>query len=86
MDNYILLSSGRMGYYRVNYSPNIWQVLTDSFQDLPNICRAQLIDDALNLARAGLLSYHIAFALTSKLRFFFIIILGEVYLIENNYK
>ena len=67
-NNNISSIKGQMGYYRVNYSPENWRGLSESFTDLPNLSRAQLIDDALNLARAGQLSYPIALDLTSNLR------------------
>jgi hypothetical protein len=44
-----------MGYYRVNYDEATWHQLTSSLASLSNINRAGLADDALNLARAGLL-------------------------------
>ncbi len=44
-----------MGYYRVNYDEATWHQLTSSLAFLSNINRAGLADDALNLARAGLL-------------------------------
>jgi hypothetical protein len=44
-----------MGYYRVNYDEATWQQLTSSLASLSNINRAGLADDALNLARSGLL-------------------------------
>lgn len=39
----------------------------DNFRDISTINRAQLIDDALNLARAGKLDYAIALDVTSYL-------------------
>ncbi|KAF5892696.1 aminopeptidase N-like, partial [Clarias magur] len=46
------------GYYRVNYDADNWnrllQKLTESHESIPVINRAQLIDDAFNLARAGI--------------------------------
>ena len=44
-----------MGYYRINYSPSMWLrfLESDLFNNLPNLNRAQLYDDSLNLARAG---------------------------------
>jgi hypothetical protein len=57
-----------MGYYRVNYDEATWHQLTSSLASLSNINRAGLADDALNLARAGLLrsaKVHIQMALPS---------------------
>jgi len=45
----------------------IKQLNKQNFKDISTINRAQLIDDALNLARAGRLDYTIAFDVTSYL-------------------
>ncbi|XP_023321022.1 aminopeptidase N [Eurytemora carolleeae] len=63
-----IFNIGQMGYYRVNYSPENWNRLIKSYTDLPNLSRAQLVDDALNLARAGQLTYSIALELVSNIR------------------
>nr|XP_033334550.1 aminopeptidase N isoform X2 [Megalopta genalis]XP_033334551.1 aminopeptidase N isoform X2 [Megalopta genalis] len=60
------------GYYRVNYDRTNWQMIInqlnkESFRDISTINRAQLIDDALNLARAGRLDYATALDVTSYL-------------------
>ncbi|XP_076764198.1 suppressor of ER stress-induced death [Xylocopa sonorina] len=60
------------GYYRVNYDKMNWQMIIkqlnkESFKDISTINRAQLIDDALNLARAGRLDYATALDVTSYL-------------------
>jgi aminopeptidase N len=60
------------GYYRVNYDRANWQMIIKqlnkkNFKDISTINRAQLIDDALNLARASKLNYTIAFDVTSYL-------------------
>jgi hypothetical protein len=58
------------GYYRVNYDIRNWRLLATQLlnsppQDmLPATTRAQLLDDALNLARAGTLSYEVALNMT----------------------
>lgn len=49
----------RAGYYRVNYDYDSWVILSRSFNEFPAVIRAQLVDDALNLARAEILSYDI---------------------------
>lgn len=60
------------GYYRVNYDKTNWQLIIkqlnkNSFGNISTINRAQLIDDALNLARAGRLDYATALSVTSYL-------------------
>lgn len=58
------------GFYRVNYDERNWKLLIDYlknptlFGNINPINRAQLLDDALNLARAELLSYDIAMNVT----------------------
>jgi aminopeptidase N len=58
------------GFYRVNYDLRNWRLLTeylmdrDHFTQIGIINRAQLLDDALNLARAGLLDYATALDVT----------------------
>nr|CAD7454244.1 unnamed protein product [Timema tahoe] len=61
------------GFYRVNYDEMNWRLLIgqlqdrDRFQQIGVINRAQLLDDALNLARAGLLNYSTALDVTKYL-------------------
>lgn len=55
--NQILLS----GYYRVNYDKETWNniisQLNTNFKNIHEINRAAIIDDLLNLGRAGLVEY-----------------------------
>ena len=57
-----------LGYYRVNYDSRNWQLLTQQLMDnhtaISVINRAQIMDDALNLAEAGQLDYETVFNLT----------------------
>lgn len=62
-----LLLCRHIGFYRVNYDHANWRLLISSFQQLPDVTRAQLLDDALNLALSGRLEYGIALDLTSQL-------------------
>ncbi|XP_011870128.1 PREDICTED: aminopeptidase N-like [Vollenhovia emeryi] len=69
---WVLFNVQETGYYRVNYDRANWQMIIkqlnkQNFKDISTINRAQLIDDALNLARAGKLNYTIAFNVTSYL-------------------
>lgn len=56
------------GYYRVNYDTDNWNLIIKELQEkntnIPPLNRAQLLDDALNLARAGKLPYSLALDLT----------------------
>ncbi|XP_023943504.2 aminopeptidase N isoform X2 [Bicyclus anynana] len=57
-----------IGYYRVNYDANNWELLIESLKSntVNNpITKAQLIDDAFNLAKAGHLNYSYALGLSS---------------------
>ena len=56
---------------RVNYDEKNWKMiikqLNDDHMKIHVVNRAQIIDDAINLARSGLLSYEIALGVTSYL-------------------
>lgn len=60
------------GYYRVNYDDTLWDALDTAlksvdFDGIDPLNRAQLIDDAMNLARAGIIPYSRALSLTNYL-------------------
>jgi aminopeptidase N len=60
-----------IGYYRVDYDQNNWNRLInylkdDDYTKIPPVNRAQLLDDSLNLARAGA-HYRTALALAQYL-------------------
>ncbi|KAK2867018.1 hypothetical protein QQF64_022678 [Cirrhinus molitorella] len=67
-DEWILANINVTGYYRVNYDTENWQrllnVLQTSRQSIPIINRAQLIDDAFNLAKAGIVETTLALRTT----------------------
>ncbi len=60
------------GYYRVNYDERnwnlIWAQLLHELSQIPTISRAQIVDDAFNLARADLLPYRTAMNLANYLK------------------
>uniref|UniRef100_A0A6P4FGB9 Aminopeptidase N isoform X3 n=1 Tax=Drosophila rhopaloa TaxID=1041015 RepID=A0A6P4FGB9_DRORH len=58
-DIVLYVNLNRQGYYRVNYDMTSWMVLKQQFRTLPAVSRAQLMDDALHLSQAELLSYDI---------------------------
>ncbi|XP_015604737.1 aminopeptidase Ey [Cephus cinctus] len=69
---WVIFNVQETGYYRVNYDKTNWQLIIKQlnnvmFRDIGTINRAQLIDDALNLARAGRLDYTTALDVTSYL-------------------
>jgi aminopeptidase N len=58
-----------IGFYRVNYDEKNWYLLikyleSEDYEKIHAVNRAQLLDDALNLARAGILKYSTALELT----------------------
>uniref|UniRef100_A0A034V8K5 Aminopeptidase N n=2 Tax=Bactrocera dorsalis TaxID=27457 RepID=A0A034V8K5_BACDO len=62
------------GYYRVNYDADNWKAITthlmqpQKYRSISPANRAQLIDDAMNLARGAYLSYETALNLTRYLK------------------
>uniref|UniRef100_A0A1B6CNH7 Aminopeptidase N n=1 Tax=Clastoptera arizonana TaxID=38151 RepID=A0A1B6CNH7_9HEMI len=64
---WLLLNLKRTGFYRVNYDDNNWKMIIEDYHQLPEIIRAQLLNDALSLARAGFTSYTIALNLTQQI-------------------
>ncbi len=68
-----VLNFQERGYYRVNYDYNNWiaiaENLNHNLDDIDPSSRAQIYDDSLNLARAGLLSYEITLQVVQSLVF-----------------
>ncbi|CAH0778351.1 unnamed protein product [Bemisia tabaci] len=70
---WVLFNVQQTGIYRVNYDPENWRLLIDYLQNpktytlIAPINRAQLVNDAMNLARSGLLDYSIALNVTTYL-------------------
>ncbi|XP_023293113.2 aminopeptidase N [Lucilia cuprina] len=68
--DWFIFNIQQSGYYRINYELSNWQTITShlmnsqTFKQIAPSNRAQLIDDAMNLARGGYLSYEIALNLT----------------------
>ncbi|XP_067015218.2 aminopeptidase N [Anabrus simplex] len=61
-DNWVLVNLQQTGFYRVNYDDTNWRLITNYLktapvENIPTATRAQLVGDAFNLARAGLLNY-----------------------------
>lgn len=71
--NWLLVNKQATGFYRVNYERSNWNLLSaalesENFGGINILNRAQLIDDAVNLAKARQLEYDIAFDLLAYLR------------------
>ncbi|XP_073818645.1 suppressor of ER stress-induced death [Musca autumnalis] len=68
--DWFIFNIQQSGYYRVNYELQNWQAIMDHLMDVKKFRqispsnRAQLIDDAMNLARGGFLSYDLPLNLT----------------------
>ena len=56
-EDWVLFNINEFGFYRVNYDPKNWNLLIAGLKrnitHFPVVSRAQLIDDAFSLARAG---------------------------------
>ncbi|XP_063230525.1 aminopeptidase N-like [Bacillus rossius redtenbacheri] len=66
---WVIFNIQETGFYRVNYDPENWRLLagyldSEYLDEIHVLNRAQLLDDALNLARAGQLEYSVALPLT----------------------
>lgn len=73
VDSWVIFNKQETGYYRVNYDETNWKLITDylkgdDFQNVHVLNRAQLVDDAFNLARSGRLSYRILFDLAEYIK------------------
>ncbi|XP_018332706.1 aminopeptidase N-like isoform X2 [Agrilus planipennis] len=70
--DWLLVNKKQRGYYRVNYDESNWKLIIDylnrdNFENIPITNRAQLIDDALTLARSGRVNYRTVFELLNYL-------------------
>ena len=67
----LIVNVQQTGFYRVNYDQHNWGLISAALltehQTFHRINRAQLMDDALNLARAGILDYPTALKVTEYL-------------------
>lgn len=68
----VVFNVQQTGYYRVNYDENNWDLLAKQLKAdhraIHVVNRAQIMDDALNLAKSGLLDYKTALSVTEYLR------------------
>ncbi|XP_051918007.1 aminopeptidase Ey-like isoform X2 [Hippocampus zosterae] len=69
--DWLLANLNVVGYYRVNYDQGNWdrllEILSSAHANIPVINRAQLVDDAFNLARAKLIPTVLALKTTKYL-------------------
>lgn len=71
-DGWYVLNPRQIGYYRVDYDLHNWEALvnlldSEEFKLLTGTTRAALIDDAFNLARAGIRDYSLPLELAAYL-------------------
>ncbi|XP_065095515.1 aminopeptidase N-like [Ochlerotatus camptorhynchus] len=70
--DWIIFNKQQTGYYRVNYDAQNWQLIINALQDNPSTIhvqnRAQLINDAYNLARSERLDLAVPLELMTYLR------------------
>ncbi|XP_072321571.1 aminopeptidase Ey-like isoform X2 [Eucyclogobius newberryi] len=70
-NNWVLANTNVSGYFRVNYDPENWDrllsLLNSNHQALSVLNRAQIIDDAFNLARAKIVNTTLALKTTKYL-------------------
>ena len=66
-NDWLVLNIQESSYFRVNYDDNLWNLLIEQlkgdFLKIHLLNRAQLVDDSLNLARAGKINYEVPFAI-----------------------
>lgn len=72
-DNWIIVNKQSTGYYRVQYDQYNYDLLiaainSDNWHNIHVLNRAQLIDDAINLAKARIIDIKIAFGFLNSLR------------------
>lgn len=72
-NEWIVLNKQVTGYYRVQYDQHNYDLLLaevngDNWQNIHVLNRAQLLDDAINLAKARLIDINIAFGFLNSLR------------------
>uniref|UniRef100_A0A182NNG8 Aminopeptidase N n=1 Tax=Anopheles dirus TaxID=7168 RepID=A0A182NNG8_9DIPT len=71
-NEWIIFNKQQVGYYRVNYDDQNWELITqalfDNYASVHRLNRAQLIDDAYWLARSGRLDMRVTLRLMTYLR------------------
>jgi len=69
----VIVNVQQTGFYRVNYDDQNWNLISEKLLDdhkqIHRINRAQILDDALDLARGGLLDYSTALKMTEYLKY-----------------
>lgn len=66
-NEWYIINVNQTGYYMVNYDEANWLALIRNIMNVPALTRAQLIGDAMELAKANLLDYNIPLRLISNM-------------------
>jgi len=70
-EQWLIFNIDEIGYFRVNYDRKNWQLISQQLMKnhsaISVINRAQIMDDSLNLAQAGILDYDLVLNLTNYL-------------------
>ena len=64
---WIKFNPSQVGYYRVNYEENDWNVLIENINDLSLGDKTHLLEESFSIAESGDLSYTIPLTLTKYL-------------------
>ncbi|XP_075230592.1 aminopeptidase N-like [Lycorma delicatula] len=71
-DDWVIFNLQQKGFYRVNYDEQNWNAIINQLHKdhlkIGTLNRAQLLNDAFSLSRAGLVTYNTLFTLTSYLQ------------------
>ena len=71
-DDALIINVKESGFYRVNYDPRNWKLIEEALKSnhksIHRTNRAQILNDALSLAKAGRLDYATALGLTKYLQ------------------
>ncbi|XP_014255315.1 aminopeptidase N-like [Cimex lectularius] len=72
-NHWVLFNINQTGFYRVNYDEKNWEMITaqlknpSRFKKIGELNRAQILDDSLHLAYAGVINYSVALNITTYL-------------------
>jgi len=67
-DSWIIVNKQQTGYYRINYDDNLWNLIakklsSNTSNEVHVLNRAQILDDAMELARTNIVNYSTVFKL-----------------------
>ncbi|XP_065171001.1 glutamyl aminopeptidase-like isoform X3 [Atheta coriaria] len=65
---FVKFNSRQVGYYRVNYEPEVWNTLIENINELSIADRAHLLEETFRIAEASQISYDIPLNLSKYMR------------------